>query len=134
MPSRDAEIGVFPPDRYGVIQPLGTVVAADVAALGLALASHPDWRPGFTEVWDLRFTHAVDLVPTDAATLLDVERQTKEALAGSTTMIVTARPLLLFSVKFYARLVKPLGRTIVAVESATAAAEALGVDTLPDLR
>ena len=134
MFSADAEVGVFPQSRYGIIQPTGTVVASDIVALGLALASHPDWQPGFTEVWDVRFSEAIDLVPTDAATLLDVEQQTKQALAGSTTVIVTARPLLLFSVKFYARLVKPLGRSVVAAESAEAAAAILGIDALPDLR
>ena len=134
MSFNDVEIGVFPRDRYGVIQPTGTVVGADVAEFGLALARHPDWEPGFTEVWDLRFSKAVDLVPADAQRLLDVERQTEEALAGSTTIIVTARPLLQFSVKFYARLVSPFGRSVVAAPSAEEAAKRLGIDALPDLR
>lgn len=134
MSPADAAIGVFPHDRYGIIQPTGTVVAADVAEFGLALARHPDWEPGFTEVWDLRFSQAVDLVPSDAQRLLDLERETEEALAGSTTVIVTARPLLQFSVKFYARLVKPFGRSVAVAASAEEAAERLGIAVLPDLR
>ena len=133
MPTRDAETGVFPQDRYGLIQPRGTVVGADVAAFGLALVAHPDWRPGFTEVWDVRFAEAVDLSPGDVQTLLDVERRTKEALAGSTTVILTARPLLLYSVKFYARLVRPLGRVVVAAETVGEAESFLGIPALPTL-
>ena len=134
MPASEAEIEVYPGDRYGIIQPTGVVVASDVAEFGLALAAHPDWQPGFTEFWDLRFSEAVDLIPSDAATLIALERQTKEALAGSTTLILTTRQLLLFSVKFYARLVSPLGRTVLAAASAKEAMEILGVDALPDLR
>lgn len=134
MPDPDSEVAVFPADRYGVIQPTGVVTASDVVALGTALASHPDWRPGFTEFWDLRFSMAVDLLPTDAATLLDLEDRTKEALADSTTLIFTTRTLLLYSVKFYARLVSPLGRRVVAASSEEEALDHLGVASLPDLR
>ncbi|MDT0632599.1 hypothetical protein [Rubrivirga litoralis] len=134
MTSRDAETAVFPLHEYGIAQPTGRVQAPDIVALSLALTSHADWRPGFTEVWDVRFAESVDLVPKDVPTMLDVERRTREALDGSTTVIVATRPLILFSVKFYARLVKPLGRTVVAADSSQAAAALLGVDALPDLR
>lgn len=130
----ELEVAVFPEDGYGIVQPVGPVEAKDIVALSLGLVAHPSWRPGFTEVWDTRFSGAIDIVPGDVPSVLELERQTKAALDGSTTLVVTNRPLLLYSAKFYARLVKPLGRTVVAAESAREAAECLGIDALPDLR
>jgi len=130
MSDPEVEVDVYPQDRYGIIQPTGIVAAPDVVALGLALTSLPDWRPGFTEFWDLRFSAAVDLLPQDAGTLVDLERRTKDALAGSSTVILSTRTLLLYSVKFYAHLV----RDVVAVSSDKEALDILGIDALPDLR
>ncbi|MDT7858224.1 hypothetical protein RQM47_16365 [Rubrivirga sp. S365] len=129
----DKETAVFAAGRYGLIQPRRTVTAKVIVELGLALVDDPGWRPGFTEVWDLRFAPVVDLVPADVPTMLDLERRTKEALAGSATLIVTAKPLIFYSVKFYARLARPFGREVTGLETAAEAAAALGVDVLPDL-
>ena len=128
------EVRVVPADRYGIVQPRGPVTGDLIAAYGRALASHPDWRPGFAEVWDMRFSPTVDVVPSDVPTLLELERETKEALAGSWTVAITPRPFLLFSVQFYARLVKPLGRTVLGVATAEEAADLLGIAEIPDLR
>ena len=124
---------VFPGDRYGIAQPRDEVTADTIITLGLALAKDPAWEPGFTEVWDMRFTPSIDLVPSDAQTLLNLERKTREMLAGSATIIVTYRPLILFSIQFYARLVKPLGRKVTGLDKAEEAARLLGIPELPDL-
>lgn len=128
------ETAVFPEDQFGIAQPRGKVTIDVIVDYALALASHPDWRPGFTEVWDVRHALSVDVVPTDIARVLDLERRTKEALAGSSTLIVTYRPLVLYTAQFYATLVKPLGRTVIAVDTATEAAAILGIDGLPELQ
>ena len=133
-PPSSSETAVFPDDRFGIAQPRGPVTAKTVVEYGKALAFHPDWRPGFTEVWDVRFSPSVDLLPTDVPKLMEVERETKEALRGSTTLIITYKPLILYSVQFYARLVRPLGRTVIGVDTATEAAEILGISALPDLQ
>jgi len=124
---------VFPEARYGLIQPRGPVTGKTILNYGLALAEHNDWRPGFTEVWDIRYSPAVDVLPTDVPKLLDLERQTKEALAGSATIVVTHKPLLLISVQLYSQLMKPFGRTVTGVDSAEKAAEILEIPALPDL-
>ncbi len=134
MPPPPDDFAVFPDAQYGLIQPRRTVTADTVVELGRSLAFHPDWRPGFTEVWDVRYTPSIDILPTDVPKLLGVERETKEALTGSKTIIITYKPLILYSVQFYARLVKPLGRTVIGVDTATAAAEILGISSLPDLQ
>ena len=108
-------------------------MAETVASLSFAIAFDPEWQPGFTEVWDMRFATSIDLLPTDIPKMLDLERKTKEALAGSTTLIITHKPFILYSAQFYARLVKPLGRTVIAVDRAVEAAALLGIDVLPDL-
>lgn len=82
----------------------------------------------------MRFATSIDLLPNDIPTMLDIERQTKEALTGSMTLVVTYKPLILYSVQFYARLVKPLGRTVTAVDTAAEAASILGIPALPDLQ
>lgn len=128
------ETRVVPADRYGIAQPRGPVTGDVVVAYGRALVSNPGWRPGYAEVWDMRFSPAVDLVPSDVPALLELERETKGALAGSWTVVVTPRPFLLFSVQFYARLVKPLGRTVLGVATAEEAADLLGIAEIPDLR
>ena len=127
------EIAVFPPARYGLIQPRGVVTGDRIVALGLALAGHPDWRPGFTEVWDARFTETIDVVPSDIQKVLALERQTKEALEGSPTVIVVSRPLVVTGAELYARLAKTLGRTVVLAQTGAEAAAHLGTDALPDL-
>ena len=124
---------VFPGDRYAIAQPRSEVTADTIITLGLAMAHDPAWEPGFTEVWDMRFTPSIDLVPSDAQTLLDLERKTREQLAGSPTIVLTYRPLILFSIQFYARLVKPLGREVTGVDKAEEAARLLGIPELPDL-
>lgn len=128
-----SEIAVFPTERFGVAQPRGTVRGARIVTLARALSSHADWRPGFTEVWDMRFASEIDLVPSDIPAMMAIEQETKDALAGSTTLVIVPRPLILFSVQFYARLVKPLGRIVVGVETEQQATEILGVDALPVL-
>ena len=134
MPSHpDSETAVFPEDRYALAQPRGRVTGDVVVDYGSAMAFHPDWQPGFTEVWDMRFTSSIDITPTYLPRLMELERATKEALTGSRTIIVTDRPMILYSAQFYARFVKPLGRVVVAVGTGDEAAELLGIEALPDL-
>lgn len=82
----------------------------------------------------MRFTPSIDVLPNDIPALLAVERRTKAALEGSTTLVVTYKPLILYTIQFYARLVKPLGRVVHGVDTAAEAAAILGVNALPDLQ
>jgi hypothetical protein len=127
-------VAISPSDRYGLIQPRGRVTVDTILEAGPVLAFDPRWRPGFTEVWDVRFSPAVDILPADVPKLLDLERRTQEALAGSATLVVTHKPLILYSVKFYAQLTKPFGRPVHGFNSAASAAEFLGIGGLPDLQ
>lgn len=126
-------LAVVPEARYGLMQPRSVVTAQTVIDYGLALVHHEDWRPGFTEVWDVRFSPAVDIVPTDVPKLIDLERKTKEALDGSATLVITHKSLLLFSVQFYSHLMKPFGRTVLGMDSEEKAAAFLGIPALPNL-
>lgn len=127
-------VAVLPDQRYGLIQPRGRVTVDTILEAGLALATDADWRAGFTEVWDVRFSPTVEILPGDIPKLIDLERRTQEALVGSTTLVVTHKPLLLYSVKFYAQLAKPFGRLVLGLGSAGSAADFLGIDRLPDLQ
>lgn len=133
-PHAGDETAVFPEDRFGIIQPRGRVTADTVEAYALALAHHPDWRPGFTEVWDVRHTPLIELLPTDIPRIIEVEKQTKEQLVGSTTLILTYKPLILFTAQFYATLMNRFGRTVIALDNADKAAALLGIDALPELQ
>ena len=52
---------------------------------GSAIAYHPDWQPGFTEVWDMTLSMGTDFLPSDIATVKALEEETKELLKGSRT-------------------------------------------------
>lgn len=132
-PTDHPEVALFPEERFALAQPRGHVNGDLVEQYGLAMAHHPDWRPGFTEVWDLTFSEAVDFVPSDIGRLKALEEKTLDELKGSRTLIIIDRPLIRITVDFYALLVRPLGREIVAAGSHEEACEILGVDAIPVL-
>ena len=127
------EMAMFAADQYAIVQPRGVVTGELIETYGRAIAYHPDWQPGFTEVWDLTFSQGVDASPSDISRLNTLEHEIKDFLQGSQTIAITSRSLILYSVQFYARLVRPLGRDVVGVRSRAEAAAILGIDHLPVL-
>ena len=123
---------VFPEHRYGLVQFRGPVDADDIIRLGDALVSHPDWEPGFTEVWDI-LQASVDVSPAGLRALSEAEHRWKDQLAGSRTLAVVDRTSLLVPLRFYSYMVAPLGRKITVCESAAAASAFLGIPALPSL-
>ncbi|MDT7858213.1 hypothetical protein RQM47_16310 [Rubrivirga sp. S365] len=127
-------VAVFPADRYGLVQPRGRLGADSWVAAGRAVLADPDWRPGFTEVWDLRFADETVLHPSDMGRLMSLELETKQDLSGSRTLIVVPRRrALTFSARLYAKLMRPLGRSIVVCKTEQEAAELLGIGAVPTL-
>ncbi len=128
-------VAVFPNDRYGLMQPRGTVTVDTVVEGGLALVELPGWQPGFTEVWDFRFAGELYFSPLELGRLRSLEVLTKDQLAGSRTLVVTAnRQLLDWSARNYARLARVLlGRVVLPYSMAEDAARDLGVESLPTL-
>ena len=127
-------VAVFPAHRYGLVQPRGDVTADSVVRSGLALLALPAWEPGFDEVWDFRSAGAVSIGPSGAAQFRALERDTREALVGSRTLIVTGGRLgLAFGARFYDRLVRPLGRTVLVCRTADEALAHLTTDAIPEL-
>jgi hypothetical protein len=124
---------LYPAERYALTQPRGVVTLDTIVTTGLAIVQNPGWRPGFTEVWDVRFATSVDFTPSDVPKVLELERETAEALAGSATIIIAQKPLIHFAATFYSRLVKRTGRRVLVAETAVEAASLLGIDRLPDL-
>ena len=127
------EVALFPEHRFAISQPRGGVTGEVLETYGRAMAYHPDWEPGFTEVWDLTFSPSLDVVPSDIERMKQLERETAEQLEGSRTIIVTDRPAILFAAKFYARLMQAFGRDVVSVSTREAAADLLGIGELPVL-
>ena len=128
----EARLEVYPEHRYGLVQFRGPIDADDMIRLGDALVSHPDWEPGFTEVWDI-LEASVDVGPEGLRALSEAERRWKDQLAGSRTVAVVDRPSLLVPLRFYSYMVAPLGRKITVCESPAAAAAFLGLASLPSL-
>ena len=126
---------VFPVRRFGLVQPWGDVTGESALRAARALVSHPTWEPGFTEVWDFRFAGGVVVEPAEVARLEAFEVAVREQMAGSRTVIVTDhRPLLTYAAQFYGRLVRPLGRSVVACRTEDEAARYLVGDSIPRLR
>ena len=125
-------IAVFPDRRYGLIQPRGDVDGRTIDRSARALLGLPGWEPGFDEVWDLRFAGAFDVEPPDVPRLLELERETRDQLAGSRTVFVTDdRPVIALAARFYGRLVRPLGRSVVTCRTEAEALQYLPGGSIP---
>ena len=125
---------MFPAHKFALAQPYGNVNWDLVMAYGRAMAYHPDWRPGYTEVWDVRFSRAVDIVPSDIPRFLELEEETEAELKGSETIVIADRAALVLAVPLYNYVVRPKGRSVRAVRTGQEAAEILGIPEIPDLR
>ena len=133
MSALPKEVAVFPSDGYALAQPRGPVSGSMVVEYGRAMVFTEEWRPGFSEVWDLTFSGAVDLVPSDISAFTSLEDETLEQLAGSRTIVISPRSSIMFSVSFYARLMRKRGREVIGVRTQAEAAVLLGIDSIPVL-
>ena len=123
---------VVPEHRYGLVEFRGQIDADDMIRLGDQLVAHPDWMPGFTEVWNV-LEATVDVSPAGLRALGDAEERWKDKLAGSRTLAVADRPSLLIPLRFYSYMVAPLGRKLTVCKSTAAAAAELGLPALSSL-
>ena len=123
----------FPEKRFALAQLRSDIRGENIIEVGRAIAYHPDWQPGFTEVWDMRAAGVIDLVPSDLPKFQTLETELKEQLNGTRTLIIVERPMIRYSLQFYARMVRPFGREIVVVQTAEEAADLLNIDALPEL-
>ena len=125
-------VAVFPDRRFGLVQPWGDVSGESALRAARVLVDHPAWEPGFTEVWDFRFSGAVVVEPAEVARLRAFEVAVRDRMAGSRTVFVTDhRPLLTHAAQFYGRLVRPLGRSVVACRTDEDAAPYLDGSLIP---
>lgn len=131
VPSSFPEVALFPEDSYALAQPRGTISGELILAYGREMAYHPEWRVGFTEVWDATLFQDIDIVPTDIGRLNALEKETLHLLRESRTIIIHHRPLIRTTVDLYARLVKRIGREIVTAATQDEAADLLGIESLP---
>ncbi|GAB5534584.1 MAG: hypothetical protein Rubg2KO_08330 [Rubricoccaceae bacterium] len=131
--STDFVLACFPDQRFAMAQLRSDIKGDNIVEVGRAIAYHPDWQPGFTEVWDMRSAGVIDLVPTDLPKFQALETEIKEQLNGTRTLIIVDRPMIRYSLQFYARMVRPFGREIVVVQTSQEAADILGIEALPEL-
>lgn len=128
-------VAVFPDRRFGLVQPWEDVSGESVLRAAHALVDHPAWEPGFTEVWDLRFAGEVVIEPWAVPRLLAFETEVRDRMAGSRTVFVTDhRPLIGYAARFYGRLVRPLGRSVVACRTEGEATQYVAGGSIPLLR
>ena len=129
----DHVVACFPDRSFALAQLQGNIFGDDIVDVGRRIATHPDWQPGFTQVWDMNRTAAVDLTPADLPKLQGVETELREQLNGTQTIVIVDRPMLRYSLQFYAHMVRPFGREITVVRTNEEAAALLGIEALPDL-
>lgn len=130
----DHVVACFPDQGFALARLRGDIYGDDIVDVGRTIATHPEWRPGFTEVWDMNQTAAVDLTPADLPKLQSIETELKDLLAGTRTIVIVDRPMLRYSLQFYSHMVRPFGREIVVVRTNKEAADLLGIPALPELR
>lgn len=77
MSNAAIKVDVFPEWQTAVVHLSGMVTTSDVLHTTMALLDHPDWQPGFSEVWHaLEVTSTVvDLDEVRAALLVDQSLQ-----------------------------------------------------------
>ncbi len=131
--STNFALACFPDHRFAMAQLRSDIKGENILEVGKAIAFHPDWQPGFTEVWDMRSAGVIDLVPSDLPKFQALETELKEQLNGTRTLIIVDRPMIRYSLQFYARMVRPFGRVIVVVQTSQEAADLLSIDALPVL-
>lgn len=131
--STDFTLECFPEKRFALAQLRSDIKGENIVEVGRAIAYHPDWQPGFTEVWDMRPAGVIDLVPSDLPKFQTLETELKDRLNGTRTLIIVERPMIRYSLQFYARMVRPFGREIVVVQTSEEAANLLEIDALPEL-
>lgn len=131
--STDFSLACFPENRFALAQLRSDIKGENIVEVGKAIAYHPEWQPGFTEVWDMRSAGVIDLVPSDLPKFQALETELKERLLGTRTLIIVERPMIRYSLQFYARMVRPFGREIVVVQTEQEAAALLDIEALPHL-
>ncbi len=129
LPTPD-DVVLVSADRYALARPRSVVDMDVIERVGHAMAFHPEWEPGFTEVWDMSASEGANILPTDISRLNKLEDDTRSQLVGSRTIIITPRSLELYSVQFYARLMRPRDREVIGVRTREEAAEIIGVAQL----
>ena len=83
-------------------------------------------------MWDVRAS-TVSVSPAEIKALGRAEAEWKDLLADTLTLVVVDRPMIRYSLDFYARMVAPLGRRLEVYRTAQEAADRIGVETLPVL-
>lgn len=127
------DVALYPDDRYALVQTRAFVTGQWIVDNGMAVIRHPDWQPGFTEVWDLTLCAGVDLVPSDTAKIVAAEKAMAAHLAGSTTVVITNKTFVLYAIQLFSVLMRPLGRRVVVFNSQADAAQYLNISALPIL-
>lgn len=123
----DHPTAVFAARRFGLVQPRGDVCGESAIRAGWALVGHPAWEPGFAEVWDFRTAGSVVVRPPAVVRLRAFEAEVCALMRGSVTVFLTGRrPLLEHAAGFYDRLVRPLGRRVVACRTEADVADLIG--------
>ena len=125
-------VAVFPDRRFGLVQPRGDVDGDSMIRSARALLDLPGWEPGFDRVWDLRRVGRFGVDPADVPRLRALEAETRDRLGGARTVFVTDdRPVIALATRFYGRLVRPFGRSVVTCRTEAEALRHLPGDSIP---
>ncbi len=112
--------------RVGLASFHGHVTGTDLLEACHDLVGHPDWRPGFEELWDL--LHAeVDVTPREVDNLVASAHQLRDRISASQVAFVTTREAVGALVRLFELFTIDLGRTYKTFPTREAAAAWLGV-------
>ena len=115
---RNAQVGIASFD--------GHVTGTEMLVACQDLVGHPDWRPGFEELWDLSHTE-VDVSPHEVDRLVASAHRLRDRIGANRVAFVTTREAVGTLIRLFELFTLDLGRTYRTFKTREEAAAWLGV-------
>lgn len=119
-------VTIDPDEHVGLVAFHGHVTGTEMLEACHDLVGHPDWRPGFEELWDLVLAE-VDVSPHEITALVASAHKLSDRIGKNEVAFVTTREAVGMLIRLFELFTIDLGRTYKVFPTREAAAEWLGV-------
>ena len=124
---------VDPASRLGAVRLEGQVTGDQVAEVSLLLFRHPDWQPGFCELWDARGITELLVTLEEVRRVAAIEKEHLQRMGMGRVAIVVARDIEYYIGRLYTAFVRDTERPVRLFKSIDKAQHWLGLSSLPPL-
>ena len=119
--------------RLGAVRLEGQVTGKEVAEVSFLLFQHPDWQPGFCELWDARGITELLVTLEEVRRVAAIEKEHLGEIGMGRVAIVVARDLEYYLGRLYTAFVQDTERPVRLFKSIDKARHWLGLSSLPPL-